>query len=57
MSKDHVTDGLPMCRLRKKVLKNDMEGYIRFIQDPRYLCTKCGRVANDRKNICKPYEL
>jgi Fe2+ or Zn2+ uptake regulation protein len=46
-----------MCKLRKKVLDDDPEAYMELVNDPHFLCTKCGRVANSKKNICKPVKL
>jgi hypothetical protein len=47
----------PMCKLRKKVLQDDPESYIKLLKEPHFLCKKCGRVANNKKNICKPLKL
>lgn len=50
-------DHEPMCKLKKKVLEEDIESYVKYMDDPGYLCCKCGRVANNKFNVCKPHEL
>jgi hypothetical protein len=57
MSDKKDWDKEPMCKLKKEVLKEDLNKYLTFIDKPRYLCKKCGRVANNKINICKAYEL
>ncbi len=47
----------PMCKAKKKVLNENPEAYMKLVNDPRFLCAKCGRVANSKKNICKPVKL
>ncbi len=41
----------------KKMLKKDLGAYIRLVDEPAFICRKCGRVANDEKNLCKSREL
>jgi hypothetical protein len=57
MTEKNKTVKGPMCKLRKKVLKDDPASYISLVEDPHFLCRKCGRVANNRKNLCKPLKL
>lgn len=28
-----------------------------LVRNPQFMCTNCGRVANDAKNLCKPEKL
>jgi hypothetical protein len=37
-----------------KLLKKDIDAYIALVDQPRFVCTKCGRVANKKKNLCEP---
>lgn len=58
MSDDEDLTDRPLCKLKKKLLKEgDIDGYLEFVGEPKYLCRKCGRVGNSKKNICKPYDL
>lgn len=43
-----------MCSLSKKYLDSDKEKYIEYLNEPKYMCRNCGRLANSSKNLCKP---
>jgi len=36
---------------------SDKEDYQCMVNQPRYKCTHCGRVANEPRNLCKPVKL
>ena len=38
---------------RKKKLKQDPHGLARMLQDPRFVCEKCGRSARKKKYLCR----
>ena len=40
-----------LCKLKKE-LKKDMKTYTLLVNQPNFVCTKCGRVANKKKNLC-----
>jgi hypothetical protein len=40
-----------------KLLKKDIAAYIVLVDQPRFICTKCGRVANKKKNLCEPKKI
>ena len=44
----------PMCKLAKK---DKLAEIARLSDKPQYICTKCARVANDKKSLCKPKRL
>jgi len=35
----------------------DKEGLKKLINNGKFLCKKCGRVANKPRNLCKPVKL
>ena len=44
-----------LCKLVKaNALDNQWEEYLHLVEDAKFICRKCGRVANDEKNLCKP---
>jgi hypothetical protein len=50
--------GKSLCKLvGNKMLKKDLEAYMRLIDAPTHVCTKCGRAANSKKNLCQPEKI
>jgi len=50
--------GRKLCKLAgKKFLKKHMDEYLALVRDPKYVCTKCGRLSHYKKNLCKPEKL
>lgn len=45
-----------LCKL-KKSLKGDLPSYILLVNQPRFVCLNCGRVANKKKNLCDPQRI
>ena len=44
----------PICKWSRKELEKHLDLLVSaVVSSPRYVCTKCGRAANSRKNICK----
>ena len=35
----------------------DGEAYVNLMSNPKYYCKRCGRVANEREYLCRPYPL
>jgi hypothetical protein len=48
--------GKTLCDLKKE-LKHDLDAYIQLVCLPRFVCTKCGRVANAKKLVCHPHKI
>ena len=44
--------GKSLCKL-KKSCKEEFNAYAALVNEPRHICTKCGRAANSKKNLCK----
>lgn len=45
-----------LCKL-KKSLSRDLSKYIKLVDQPTHVCTKCGRVANSKELLCKPLKM
>ncbi len=47
-----------LCKLIKKdFIKDNIADYSSLVKDAVYVCMKCGRVAKDKKNLCKPQKI
>ncbi len=50
--------GKGLCKLVKEdVLDKDLKDFKKLVMNPTHICTKCGRVANDKACLCKPEKL
>ncbi len=56
MGKKDFPEDKKLCKLAKDV-EEYMEDYFSLMDKPRFLCRKCGRVANDKQNLCKPEKM
>lgn len=45
-----------LCNLKRE-LKKDMATYVLLVNQPKFVCTACGRVANKKKNLCQPEKI
>ena len=50
-SKCHGDHRTHLCSLAGKKRVNEIKELVR---DPQYICSKCGRVADENKRVCKP---
>ncbi|MCA9875033.1 MAG: hypothetical protein H6659_07910 [Ardenticatenaceae bacterium] len=48
--------GKTLCDLNK-LLKKDFEAYTALVDSPNFICRKCGRAANEKKNLCEPKKI
>ena len=46
-----------MCKWKKGDIEKKLKKYTALVDSPKYVCKSCGRVANARKNVCKPLAL
>ena len=46
-----------MCSLARAMRSTDGEAYVNLMSNPKYYCKRCGRVANEREYLCRPYPL
>ena len=44
-------------RLCTRWKKRDLDGIARMSLKPRYICSKCGRVAHCKKHLCEPEKI
>lgn len=41
------------CKWKDKDIEKRLDLLTRLVDDPQYVCTKCARVANTKKALCK----
>jgi hypothetical protein len=46
-----------LCELEKKDIDKNIGDLIRFVNDPKYICRKCARVAIKENILCKPIKI
>ncbi len=46
-----------ICKLSKSDLRDKLDDLMNAVSKPEFLCSKCGRVANKKRNLCKSISL
>jgi len=46
-----------LCDWKKKDFEKKEDKLLKILQDPKFFCRRCGRVAASSKVLCKPKKL
>lgn len=46
-----------LCKLKKHELAAHLEKIIKITKKPKFICTKCARVAKEKKYLCDPEKM
>jgi hypothetical protein len=46
-----------LCKWDKDEIKDDLDKLRKLVDEPRFICRKCGRAAKDSDYLCKPVKL
>jgi len=46
-----------LCDRKKSQIVDNLERYRDLVREPRFVCKECGRVAGQKKWVCKPMSL
>jgi len=47
-----------LCKIVKKdFLKKHLKEYQAIVTDPEYICERCGRLAKNKRSLCRPVRL
>ena len=55
MSKD--IKKISFCKVSDEMLDKQVKTYIKLVSDPDFVCEKCHRLANKKKNLCEPKKI
>jgi hypothetical protein len=46
-----------LCDWKKTDIVKELESYWELVKEPEFVCKDCGRVAGQKKSLCKPIAL
>ena len=46
-----------MCAWKKKDIEADFDTLLDVVRSPKFVCTKCARVADQKACLCKPAKI
>ncbi len=46
-----------LCVLKKSDIEEHTKKIIEIVKDPKFMCTKCARVANEKSFLCHPKKM
>jgi len=46
-----------LCKLKKGDVASNLKSIIALTEKPKFICTKCARVANEKKYLCEPTKM
>jgi hypothetical protein len=46
-----------LCKLDKHDMEERMDDIAPIVSEPKYICSKCARVAKKKKYLCKPVKI
>ena len=45
---------ISFCKVSDEVIAKQAKTYIKLVSKPKFVCEKCHRLANKKKNLCHP---
>jgi len=45
---------MSFCKISDEIIDNQAKTYIKLVSKPKYVCDKCHRLANKKRNLCHP---
>ncbi len=46
-----------LCKIKEKAVIKHRKEILEVIQNPEFLCTKCGRASSQKKFLCSPMKI
>lgn len=46
-----------LCALKKSDIEKYEKKIIKIVKNPKFICTKCARVANEKEFVCHPKKM